>query len=122
MTMTKKAAIIQSSYIPWKGYFDIIAAVDEFIIYDDVQFTKNDWRNRNRIKTPQGLAWLSIPVGSNIRRRIRDVSLPSKNWRLIHWKALVQNYCKAPFFDVVAAWLEPLYLETNLDNLSASNR
>ena len=58
----KKIAILQSNYIPWKGYFDLINMVDEFIIYDDVQYTKNDWRNRNKIKTSQGIQWLSIPV------------------------------------------------------------
>ena len=54
----KKVAIVQSNYIPWKGYFDLIRSVDEFILYDDMQFTKRDWRNRNRIKTANKLIWL----------------------------------------------------------------
>ncbi|MET2823289.1 WbqC family protein, partial [Mycobacterium tuberculosis] len=58
----KKVAIVQSNYIPWRGYFDLIAFVDEFIIYDDMQYTKRDWRNRNRIKTSQGLQWITVPV------------------------------------------------------------
>src|ERR671914_3124685 len=58
----KRVAIVQSSYIPWKGYFDLIRAVDEFILLDDVQFTKRDWRSRNQIKTQHGLAWLTIPI------------------------------------------------------------
>jgi hypothetical protein len=58
----KKVAILQSNYIPWKGYFDMIAAVDEFILYDDMQYTRRDWRNRNQIKTPQGGQWLTVPV------------------------------------------------------------
>ena len=58
----KTVAILQSNYIPWKGYFDLIAAVDEFILYDDMQYTRRDWRNRNQIKTPQGLQWLTVPV------------------------------------------------------------
>ena len=58
----KRVAIVQSSYIPWKGYFDLIRASDEFILLDDVQFTKRDWRSRNQIKTQHGLAWLTIPV------------------------------------------------------------
>ena len=66
----KTVVIMQSNYIPWKGYFDMIAAVDEFILYDDMQFTKNDWRNRNQIKTPQGVQWLTVPVGQDINRRI----------------------------------------------------
>jgi len=118
----KRVAILQSNYIPWKGYFDFIAAVDEFILYDDVQFTKNDWRHRNRIKTPQGPAWLSIPVGPNIHRRICDVSLPSTNWRSTHWKTLAQNYRKAHCFESVATWLEPLYERGEHGTLSASNR
>ena len=60
--MQKKILITQSNYIPWKGYFDIIRQADVFVIYDEVQYTKNDWRNRNLIKTPNGLKWLSIPI------------------------------------------------------------
>lgn len=117
----KKVAILQSNYIPWKGYFDIIAAVDEFILYDDMQFTKNDWRNRNLIKTPQGVQWLSVPVGQDIKRRIRDVELTSP-WQSKHWKTLQNNYRRAPFFDEVADWLEPLYMREIHTNLSAMNR
>lgn len=118
----KKIAILQSNYIPWKGYFDVIAAVDEFILYDDMQFTKNDWRNRNRIKTPSGLQWLSIPVGSNIHRRIRDVALPATAWAQQHWKTLAFNYRTAPHFESVAAWLAPLYLGNTCSDLSSFNR
>ena len=60
----KKVAILQSNYIPWKGYFDIIHMVDEFILYDDMQYTRRDWRNRNQIKTVDGKKWLTIPVDS----------------------------------------------------------
>jgi hypothetical protein len=115
-------AILQSNYIPWKGYFDIIAAVDEFIIYDDVQYTKQDWRNRNQIKTPQGLKWLTIPVGQDINRLIRDVHIPNASWQLEHWKSLENNYRRAPHFDEIAVWLEPLYLVEKLSYLSQSNR
>jgi hypothetical protein len=118
----KRVAILQSNYVPWKGYFDIIAAVDEFILYDDVQFTKNDWRNRNRIKTPQGPQWLTIPTGPNIRRRICDVSIPSAAWRVAHWKTLVQNYRKTPSFERIATWLEPLYFQSVHTDLSTINR
>ncbi len=58
----KSLAVVQSNYIPWKGYFDLINMVDEFILFDVVQYTRRDWRNRNLIKTPQGLRWLTIPV------------------------------------------------------------
>jgi WbqC-like protein family len=118
----KKVAIVQSNYVPWKGYFDLIAAVDEFILYDEAQFTKNDWRNRNRIKTPKGLEWLSIPVGQDIRRRIRDVELPDPRWQEKHWKTLEANYGRAAHFAEVARVFEPLYLKRSHSHLSALNR
>ena len=74
-------AILQSNYIPWKGYFDIIHDADIFIFYDDLQFTKNDWRNRNKIKTAQGSKWLSIPVGTSAscpNANVATVRLPSQ--------------------------------------------
>ena len=118
----KKIAILQSNYIPWKGYFDIIAAVDEFILYDDVQFTKNDWRNRNKIKTPQGVQWLTVTVGQDIKRRIRDVELLNSKWQTKHWKTLESNYRRAPYFEEVAAIFEPLYMQRQHANLSALNQ
>jgi hypothetical protein len=118
----KRVAILQSNYIPWKGYFDLIAAVDEFILYDDAQFTKNDWRNRNRIKTPKGLEWLSIPVGGSISRRIRDVELPDGRWQEKHWKTLEANYGRAAHFAEVAGVFEPLYRSRSYATLSALNR
>lgn len=117
----KKIAIIQSNYIPWKGYFDIIASVDEFIIYDEMQFTKNDWRNRNKIKTPNGLEWLSVPVGQDIKRRICDVVIHDNRWQKKHWRTFEANYRRAPFFDEIAAFLSPLYLESTFANLSELN-
>ena len=118
----KRVAILQSNYIPWKGYFDLIAAVDEFILYDDAQFTKNDWRNRNRIKTPEGLQWLSIPVGPSISRRIRDVELPDARWQEKHWKTLEANYRRASHFAEVAGVFEPLYRSRSYSSLSVLNR
>lgn len=99
----------------------MIASVEEFILYDDVQFTKNDWRNRNKIKTPQGLHWLTIPVGNDIRRTVRQVE-PIEGWQLRHWKTLAANYARAPFFDEVAEWLRPMYDRETSDNLSQINR
>ena len=116
----KKIAILQSNYIPWKGYFDMIAAVDEFILYDDMQFTKNDWRNRNLIKSPQGVQWLTVPVGDDIRRRIRDVQLDPR-WQVKHWKSLESNYRRTPHFDAIASWLRPLYIDKTYDHLSQLN-
>lgn len=116
----KKVAVLQSNYIPWKGYFDLIAAVDEFIIYDEMQFTKNDWRNRNQIKTPQAVQWLTVPVGQNIQRRICDVSLTDR-WQAKHWKSLESNYRRAAYFETISRWLQPLYLQARYDNLSQLN-
>lgn len=118
----KKIAILQSNYIPWKGYFDLIAAVDEFIIYDDVQFTKNDWRNRNKIKTPNGSEWISIPVGQDINRRVRDVTLTDPIWQKKHWHSIESNYRPALHYDEIATWLKPLYLTDTYNSLSQLNR
>lgn len=119
---SKKVAILQSNYIPWKGYFDLIASVDEFILYDDMQFTKNDWRNRNKIKTPKGLEWLTIPVGSDISRKINEVALPNNAWQIKHLKSFEINYGRAPYFDEVMSLLKPVYLNQNIKMLSAFNR
>lgn len=118
----KKVAILQSNYIPWKGYFDIIASVDEFILYDEVQFTKNDWRNRNRIKTPAGLQWLSIPVGTDLQRRVRDVPLPEGGWRRRHWRSLECNYRRAAHFAETEPLVRPLYQAGAQATLSQLNR
>ncbi len=120
----KKVAILQSNYIPWKGYFDLIASVDEFILYDDMQYTRRDWRNRNQIKTPQGLQWLTVPVQvkGKYHQKIRETEIDGHDWAEAHWKALAQNYRRAPHFAAIAAWLEPLYLEQRETHLSPLNR
>ncbi|MGE0053280.1 MAG: WbqC family protein [Hyphomicrobium sp.] len=120
----KKLAIVQSNYIPWKGYFDMIAAVDEFVLYDDMQYTRRDWRNRNRIKTPSGLVWLTVPVKVKGRftQTIRETEIDGTDWLASHWKSLELNYKRARFFDEVSTWLKPLYLDQSYENLSALNR
>jgi len=120
----KKVAILQSNYIPWKGYFDMIAAVDEFILYDDMQYTRRDWRNRNQIKTPQGVHWLTIPVKvkGKYDQLIRETEIDGSDWAQAHWKSLVQNYRRATNFDEVAAIFEPLYLRNAHTHLSGLNR
>jgi hypothetical protein len=109
--MTKKVAILQSNYIPWKGYFDLIHMVDEFILYDDMQYTRRDWRNRNKIKTPNGLLWLTIPVEVKGRyyQRIRETKVSENNWKQNHWKTICYNYSKASFFEDYKDLLEELY-------------
>ena len=120
----KKVAILQSNYIPWKGYFDMIAAVDEFILYDDMQYTRRDWRNRNQIKTPQGVQWLSVPVlvKGKYHQKIRETEIDGSDWAEHHWKALTQNYARAPHFMEIAAWLKPLYLCESFTHISQLNR
>lgn len=105
-----RVAIIQSNYIPWCGYFDIIAHCDIFVFLDHVQFTKNDWRNRNQIKTASGAQWLTIPCGKNISRNINQVMIKSPHWAQTHWKTLIQNYAKTAFFDCYKEMFEELYL------------
>jgi hypothetical protein len=109
----KRVAIIQSNYIPWKGYFDMIAACDEFILLDDVQYTRRDWRNRNRIKTPTGVQWLTIPVEvkGKYHQRISDVVVSDADWARTHWRTLTHSYGKAPHFRELAARVEGWYTE-----------
>jgi hypothetical protein len=97
---TKSIAIVQSCYIPWKGYFDLMASVDEFVLYDDRQFTRRDWRNRNRIKTPSGTIWLTIPVRVKGRydQRIDETVVSNPTWSRTHWKTLVHSYAAAAHF------------------------
>ncbi len=123
--MSKTVAILQSNYIPWKGYFDLISRVDEFIIYDQVQYTKNDWRNRNRIKTAQGLQWLTIPVSVNaLAQKIADTEVADPRWARKHWASIRQSYGKAPRFADYADALEAVYLQqaAPLRRLSEINR
>lgn len=119
----KKIAIIQSNYIPWKGYFDMIAAADEFIIYDDMQYTKNDWRNRNIIKTPQGHQWLTIPVNlkGKFGQIIRNTTPVDEQWKTAHWKSLVSNYKKSSCFNEIAKIIEPTY-QRKYNSISEINR
>ncbi len=117
-----RVAVIQSNYIPWKGYFDIIHDVDLFIFYDDVQYTKNDWRNRNRIKTAQGLHWLTIPVGSHNGKLINEIELTDSRWQRKHWTTIQQSYSKAPYFGHYQEFFESVYLSADRPNLSDLNQ
>jgi hypothetical protein len=119
----KRLAIVQSNYIPWKGYFDLINAVDEFILFDDAQYTKHDWRNRNTIKTVQGMTWLTIPVEikGKLQQKIRDARVCDQKWRTKHWKSISQSYRKAPYFDSYKSCLEELYLGSAEQYLSEIN-
>lgn len=115
LMQNKKVAILQSNYIPWKGYFDIIASVDEFIFYDEVQYTKNDWRNRNKIKTAQGLKWLSIPCETkgliSHEQKISETKITDKIWHKKHFKSIENTYSKAPYFKEYRNFIKNLYDE-----------
>ena len=119
----KRIAIVQSSYIPWKGYFDLIKSVDAFVLYDDAQFTRRDWRNRNRIKTAHGLKWLTVPVEMKGKygHAMKDTHISDPSWGEKHWKSLVHAYSKAPCFSQFAARIEEVYQDASDEPLSLIN-
>ena len=109
--MSKIVAILQSNYIPWKGYFDLINRCDVFVLYDDMQYTKNDWRNRNKIQTKQGLKWLTIPVRQEkLSQRINETKISDARWSRKHWATITHNYTKAKYFNDYKGLFEDLYL------------
>jgi WbqC-like protein len=121
--MRKSVAILQSNYVPWKGYFDLIGSVDEFILYDTAQFTKNDWRNRNKIKTPRGVSWLTIPVRHDFGQSVEETTVSDPIWAMRHWDQLKQNYSGAAHFKEYAPLFRTLYVElAEIRHLSAINR
>ena len=118
-----KVVILQSNYIPWKGYFDLIHDADLFVYYDEVQYTKNDWRNRNRIYTRNGLQWLTIPISQHaVRQKISEVTLPDDRWQLQHLKALKMGYARAPYFNQLKSLIEEAYSSRSWKRLSEVNR
>lgn len=105
-----RVAVIQSSYIPWKGFFDLIARCDEYVIYDNAQYVKGHWHNRNRIKTAHGLQWLTIPVITKGRfEQPIDAVEIEKPWADKHWRALELAYRRAAFFDHYAGTVRQWY-------------
>jgi WbqC-like protein family len=120
----KRVAIVQSNYVPWRGYFDLIASVDEFILLDDVQYTRRDWRNRNRIKTPQGPRWLTIPVRVSGRytQLTCETEVEDSSWAERHWEILRLNYRDALGFDDAGDFLQELYRTAPGPFLSDINR
>ncbi len=109
--MAKALLITQSNYIPWKGYFDSINRCDEVVLYDDMQYTRRDWRNRNKIKTPQGLRWLSIPVVTKglYHQKIRETRVTDGDWANAHWAKIRECYAGSPAFKELSDWLSGLY-------------
>lgn len=123
MPKKKIVLITQSNYIPWKGYFDAINMADVFVVYDEVQYTRRDWRNRNLIKTPSGLHWLTIPVDvkGKYSQPINATRISDKSWNERHWKTIQLNYARALFFKEHRDFFENLYLGCNELFLSRIN-
>lgn len=120
----KRVAILQSNYIPWKGYFDLMDSVDEFVLLDTVQFTNGDWRNRNRVKTREGPAWLTIPVRKSGRfpQRICDTECADASWPKKHLKRLLECLHDAGCFAEEAPFVAELYETSPTRWLSEVNR
>ncbi len=113
--------IHQPQYLPWLGYFDKISRADIFILLDNVQFKKNEWQNRNRIRTPQGWQWLTVPVLHDFGTKINEMKINNRDtWRKKHLRALELNYAKAPYFDMYFPHFQQI-LEMEWDNLSGIN-
>ncbi|HEX8038838.1 MAG TPA: WbqC family protein [Chryseosolibacter sp.] len=121
--MNRRIAITQSNYIPWKGYFNVIRETDAFVLLDDVQYTRRDWRNRNLIKTQAGVKWLTIPVDvkGNYYIRIKDVQTANDHWRIDHWNAIQNAYKRSPYFAEYREYFENIYLGSKERNLSIIN-
>jgi hypothetical protein len=119
-----RICIIQSCYIPWKGFFDLIGRCDEYVIYDSAQYVKRHWHNRNRIKTANGVEWLTIPVVTRGRfeQPIDQVEI-EKPWADKHWRTLELAYKRAPFFEQLAPtvrdWYERADKEARLTEVNA---
>ncbi|TDB35157.1 hypothetical protein TEP_16790 [Stenotrophomonas sp. TEPEL] len=122
MNPQNRVAILQSSYIPWKGFFDIIHDVDTFVFFDDVQYTTRDWRSRNRVISNGSPIWLSIPAGSDTKRLINEVQLADHSWQDKHWTTIRHAYGKSPYFKTYADALESVYMARKWDSLSEFNQ
>jgi WbqC-like protein family len=124
MAEGKRVAIVQSNYVPWRGYFDLIDSVDEFILLDDAQYTRRDWRNRNKIKTAQGSRWLTIAVQVSGRytQSIYDTCVAEADWPERHWDLLRQQYAAAPRFGELSDFVAELYATVPGPRLTQVNR
>src|ERR1700757_53722 len=117
-----KVVILQSNYLPWKGYFDLINDADVFCFYDEVKYTKNDWRNRNKIYSKNGLQWLSIPINKDaVKLKISEVELP-KEWQKHHYNSLQMTYGRASNFTDLEQLMKNLYVEKKFNYLSEFNQ
>lgn len=105
-----RAVLLQPTYLPWMGYFGMIDSADTFVFYDDTQFVKQSWQQRNRIRTSSGSTWLVVPVTQSFGQAINEVKICNEvNWRPKHWKSIKYNYTKSPFFEDYASIFEGIY-------------
>jgi hypothetical protein len=109
--MNNKIIITQSNYIPWKGYFTSMKHATHIVLYDDAQYTRRDWRNRNKIITPSGPTWLSIPIDvkGKYHQKVNEAKVKNNTWPVDHWNKIRQNYRKAPYFNQYSEYFEPIY-------------
>jgi hypothetical protein len=115
--------ILQSNYVPWKGYFDLIRDADIFVFYDCVKYTKNDWRNRNIIYTPNGKQWLTIPIDANaVKLSIDEVRISDTRWQNNHYRSLSVGYGKAPFYHQLRELMEDYLQQKTWISLSELNQ
>ncbi len=108
-----RVGIIQSNFLPWRGYFDFIGSVDLFILHDDLQYTKGDWRNRNRVKTPRGAEWITVPVHYRSMHQLIDETPIdySAGWQQRMLNRIRASYARAPYFDLYFPELGALLAE-----------
>jgi len=104
-------AVHQPQYLPWLGYFDKIDRADIFVLLDNVQFKKNEWQNRNRIKTAQGSQWLTVPVRYKFSQLINQVEINNRDkWQHRQRQAIISNYKKAPYWSLLEEFFEEIFL------------
>jgi WbqC-like protein family len=126
--LAKTVVILQSNYIPWRGYFDLLRKADAFVLLDSVQYTRQDWRNRNLLKTPAGPRWITLPVKGRFGQAIDETTIADPRWTRSHIRTIEMNYSKAAAFAETAPWLfatmeqvasEPLLSTVNAHLLSS---
>ena len=119
-----RIAAVQSNFLPWIGYFDLISSVDTFVILDTVQYTKRDWRNRNRVMGPNGVTWMTVPVETKGKReqKIVDTRIAEPEWVEAVSKTLEHSYGKAPYFAELFPKILEIFEKHRLGFLSPLNK